>query len=154
MGNMNNVPSAAPANSDYGSIAILITLATALTLAILIASHLIGPKRRRGPIKHGTYESGMQPIGTARRRFNVRYYLVAMLFLLFDVEILFFFPWVSLFPRIKDAGDPGAAHHVWATAMVDGGFGPAFFLVEMLIFIGILFVGYVYAWRKGVFQWD
>ncbi len=151
---MNNFPSAAPANSDYGSIAILITIVTALALAILIASHLIGPKRRRGPIKHGTYESGVQPIGTARRRFNVRFYLVAMLFLLFDVEILFFFPWASLFSRIKAAGDTGAVHHVWATAMVEGGFGSGFFLVEMLIFIGILFVGYVYAWRKGVFQWD
>lgn len=138
---------------EYAAIAVLLLLAGVVTLGILVASHLVGPKRK-GPIKDSPYESGMQPVGDARRRFNVRFYIVAMLFLLFDVEIVFFYPWASLFPRLNEHGVEGATHAAWAEELVAGGFGPGFFLVEMLIFIAILLVGYVYAWRKGVFRWQ
>jgi NADH-quinone oxidoreductase subunit A len=137
----------------YGAVAVLVLAAMGLAGAILLLTHLVGPKRR-GPIKHGTYESGVDPIGDARRRFNVRFYIVAMLFLLFDVEIVFFYPWATLFGRLNDAGVQDAAHRVWADGMVEAGFGGGFFLVEMMIFIAVLLVGYTYAWRKGVFRWD
>lgn len=133
---------------DYLIIAILIGIAIGMSAAIMVLTHLIGPKRT-GPIKDTPYESGVDPIGDSRKRFNVRFYIVAMLFLLFDVEIVFFYPWATLFPRFNDA-----AHAAWASAMTAGGYGPAYFLVEMAIFFVILLAGYVYAWRKGVFQWD
>ncbi|MBU0639040.1 MAG: NADH-quinone oxidoreductase subunit A [Planctomycetes bacterium] len=138
-------------DAEYASIAVLILAAAVVTLGILLASHLIGPKRR-GPVKDSVYESGMEPISDARRKFNVRFYIVAMLFLLFDVEIVFFYPWAALFPRLN--AEAGSPHQAWAEEMVAGGFGVGFFLVEMLIFIAILLVGYIYALRKGVFRWD
>jgi NADH-quinone oxidoreductase subunit A len=123
----------------------------------------------------------MDPIGDARKRFNVRFYIVAMLFLLFDVEIVFFYPWATLFPRLNMGPDlteqPTAAqlsqagfesmpqtaadyhkagyeHYASVFDMSTAGFEGAFLLIEMLIFIGILLVGYIYAWRKGAFQWN
>jgi NADH-quinone oxidoreductase subunit A len=114
----------------------------------MVATHVIGP-RRRGTIKESTYESGVDPIGDARRRFNVRFYIVAMLFLLFHVEIVFFYPWATLFPRLRSA-----EYADWAATMTAAGFGPGFFLLEMALFMAILLVGYVYAWRRGVFRWD
>jgi NADH-quinone oxidoreductase subunit A len=141
------------ASGNYAIVLLLIAVAGAAALGILLLTHLVGP-RRGGPIKDGAYESGMVPVGEARRRFHVRFYIVAMLFLLFDVEIVFFYPWASLFPRLKDANVEGATHADWAGQMVAAGFGRAFSLLEMLIFIAVLLVGYVYAWRKGVFRWD
>jgi NADH-quinone oxidoreductase subunit A len=141
--------------SDYLPIAILILLMCAGAGAVLLLSHLLGPKRK-GPIKDMPYESGMDPEGDTRRRFNVRFYIVAMLFLLFDVEIVFFYPWATLFPRLNATADGwgGPEFAAWAITMQESGFGHGFFMAEMLIFIGILLVGYVYAWRKGVFRWD
>lgn len=139
------------AAGEYGPVGLLILVVLGLIVGIMLATHLIGPKRS-GPIKDSTYESGVDPIGDTRKRFNVRFYMVAMLFLLFDVEIAFFYPWAALFQRLHAA--PGTEYAPWATAMRSAGFGPGFFLVEMLIFIAVLLVGYVYAWRKGVFKWD
>ena len=139
-----------PASSSYGPVAVLVLLAGAITGAILLLAHLIGPKRH-GPIKDSTYESGVTPVGTARQRFHVRFYLVAMLFLLFDVEIVFIYPWATLLPRLR--GEQ-AEHAGWAAQMVQNGFGVGFFLSSMAFFVGVLLVGYVYAWRKGVFRWD
>jgi len=76
------------------------------------------------------YECGVDPIGDARDRFSVRFYIVAMLFLVFDVETIFLFPWAIIYDRLAVFG-----------------------LVEMLLFIGILVVGYYYAWRKGALEW-
>lgn len=139
--------------AQTGYAPVLVTVIVAMTLAalILVATHVIGPSRH-GPVKDSTYESGVAPIGDARRRFNVRYYVIAMLFLLFDVEIVFIYPWAILFPRLQ-AG-PESEHAAWAQQMVQAGFGPIFFFTEMLIFTAILVVGYIYAWRKGVFRWD
>ncbi len=94
-------------------------------------------------MKDDTYESGMEPIGDARRRFKVQFYIVAMLFLLFDVEVVFLWPWAPLFHDAAVGGQVPA-----------GGFDATFLLVEMAVFLAVLAVGYVYAWRKGVFQWN
>lgn len=138
-------------NTGYGPVAVQIVLVLVVAAVILALTHLIGPKRT-GAVKQSTYESGMNPVGDTRRRFNVRFYIVAMLFLLFDVEIVFFYPWAVLFPQLNENGASAAA--AWAQGMTQRGFGTAFFLFEMLIFVAILLVGYVYAWRKGVFRWD
>lgn len=136
------------AAGDYTVVGALILVAVVLAAAIMAITHIIGP-RRTGPVKDMTYESGVNPIGDARRRFNVRFYIVAMLFLLFDVEIVFFYPWAVLFPRLTAAQpDPLSAQ------MLADGFGAAFFVVVMLIFIAVLLIGYLYAWQKGVFRWD
>jgi NADH-quinone oxidoreductase subunit A len=94
----------------------------------------------------------MDPIGDARKRFNVRFYIVAMLFLLFDVEIVFFYPWGILFPRLHAVD--GSAQAASIVPLLEAGYGTGFLLIEMFIFVGILLVGYVYAWRKGAFEWN
>src|SRR2546425_285554 len=81
--------------------------------------------------------SGMRPLGDARERFSVKFYLVAMLFIVFDIETVFLFPWATIF---RDGGAPGM--------------GTGFLLVEMLVFILILAVGYVYVWKRGALEWD
>lgn len=133
---------------DYAVVALLIGIVVGLSAVIMILTHLIGPKRT-GPIKDTPYESGVDPIGDSRKRFNVRFYIVAMLFLLFDVEIVFFYPWATLFPRFHVP-----SYSEWAARMQAASYGPAYFLLEMLVFFIILLAGYVYAWRKGVFKWD
>lgn len=135
----------------FALVAILIVAVIALAVVIVIASRLVGPNRS-GPIKDSTYESGVDPVGDTRRRFNVGFYMVAMLFLLFDVEIVFFYPWAILFPRLT--APRGDAQRAWADAMIDAGYTAPFLLSVMFVFVGILLVGYVYAWRKGVFRWS
>lgn len=141
------------AATDWRVVGIVVLTAIALAAVILVLTHLIGPKRT-GPVKEMTYESGVDPFGDTRKRFNVHFYIIAMLFLLFDVEIVFFYPWASLFGRLTaPAGRLTQEQAAWAQAMIENQYGPGFFLVEMLIFIAVLGVGYVYAWRKGVFRW-
>ena len=115
---------------EYFPIAILIVLAIGLAILVVILGHMFGP-RRPTERKSMPYESGMRPIGPGTRRMPVRFYLVAMLFILFDIEVIFFLPWAVVFRKL-------------------GLFG----LVEMLIFIVILLVGYVYAWKKGALEWE
>ncbi len=115
---------------SYIPIAILFVVATAIAVLIIVLGTIMGP-RRKSLRKQSPYESGMMPIGPGTRRMNVRYYLVAVLFILFDVEIIFFYPWAVNFRAL-------------------GLFG----FVEMLVFMGILLVGYVYVWKKGAFEWD
>jgi NADH-quinone oxidoreductase subunit A len=104
-------------------------------VAMLVLSHFLGP-RRPTTIKGTPYESGMPPLGDARERFSVKFYLVAMLFLVFDLETVFLLPWAAIFAK--------------GTTTV----GTGFLLVEMLVFLLILAVGYVYVWKRGAFQWD
>ncbi len=133
---------------SYAPIGILILLVITLAVGIVVASQLIGA-HRSGPVKDSPYESGMPVIGDARRRFNVKFYIVAMLFLLFDVEVVFLWPWARLFYKAAtNPDDPVVA------ALAQQGFGKGFLLVEVMLFLAILMVGYVYAWRKGVFQWS
>lgn len=132
--------------ASYAPVVVLVALAVFLTAFIVVLTHLVGP-RRRGPIKHSPYESGMPIVGDARRRFNVRFYTIAMVFLLFDVEVVFLWPWAPIFRKVA-AGQ--LELHDAAGLMI----GKGFLLVEMSIFMGILLIGYVYAWRRGVFRWD
>jgi NADH-quinone oxidoreductase subunit A len=136
------------AQRDFTTVAWLILVATALALAILMLAHLIGP-RRVGPIKQATYESGMEPFGDARRRFGVRFYLIAVLFLIFDVEVVFLYPWAVLYPRLQSG-----EHRDWAPALIAAGYTPAYLLIAMGVFFGLLLVGFIYEWRRGVFQWN
>lgn len=133
---------------SYAPIGLLVLLVISIAVAIMVVSHRVGA-RRRGPVKDSPYESGMPVIGDARRRFNVKFYIVAMLFLLFDVEVVFLWPWAPLF--YKAAVKPSEPI---VAAMAAQGFGKGFLLVEAMLFLAILLVGYVYAWRKGVFRWS
>ncbi len=139
-----------PEVSDYSFVVILILAVMGITAVILLLTYLIGPKRT-GAIKHSVYESGVDPTGDARRRFNVRFYLVAVLFLIFDVEIIFLYPWAVLFPRLKATE---GADQQWASDLAANGFTPAFFIVGIGIFFALLTIGFIYEWRKGVFRWD
>ncbi|MFQ5490058.1 MAG: NADH-quinone oxidoreductase subunit A, partial [Phycisphaerae bacterium] len=130
-------------SSGYGPILILVTVAILMAMAILLLGHLFGT-HRSGPVKDETYESGMPVIGDARRRFNVRFYMVAMLFLLFDVEVVFLWPWAPVFYEAAVEGQTIGPMQL----------GKGFLLAEMAVFFAVLLVGYVYAWRKGVFRWD
>jgi len=126
--------------------AILVVFAVAVTMAgaILILTHLIGPKRS-GETKQGVYESGMPPIADARRRFNVRFYIVAMLFLLFDVEVIILWPWSLAYYEAATGSAPIDPAGLMTKGFLLGGAG---------IFLLLLLVGFIYEWRKGVFQWD
>ncbi len=125
---------------DYAAVGILVLIAIGFGLFNLIASMLLGPGRT-GPTKSATYESGMVPFGTARKRFNVRFYILAMTFLVFDVEIVFLYPWATVFPNL-------------ATHTADGKMLAWQFLARMIFFIATSVVAYLYAWRKGVFRFD
>lgn len=128
----------------YAPVMALILMVILMVVVIMILAHVIGPKRH-GRVKDSTYESGVPIIGDARRRFNVKFYIIAMLFLLFDVEVVFLWPWALLF---RDAAvDPAAS------PVVAAGYDKGFLLIEMVVFFAILLVGYAYAWRKGVFRW-
>ena len=116
-------------------IAVLVILAIAFGFLIVGIGHLFGP-RRKTPRKVMPYESGMNPIGPGTRRAPIRFYLVAVLFILFDIEIIFIIPWAVV---LKD--------FVKANTGV-------FALIEMTIFIVILLVGLVYAWKKGALEWE
>jgi NADH-quinone oxidoreductase subunit A len=122
---------------SWAPVVLLIIIGLLFVVGTIAASLLIGPGRT-GPGKEATYESGMVPIGDTHKRFNVRFYVVAMIFLVFDVEIVFFYPFASIFASsMKNKPEQG-------TTM----------LVSMLIFVAILLLAYIYAWGKGVFKWD
>ena len=116
--------------SDYLPIVILAALAAVFAVASLVASSLLGPKKPN-PVKLMAYESGNDPVRLPRgQRFSVKFYVVAMLFIIFDIETIFLFPWAIAFRQL-------------------GLFG----LVEMAVFIGLVFVAYVYVWKKGGLDW-
>jgi len=123
----------------YGWLPVLLLIIMGIGFAVgnIVLSLVIGPSRT-GPGKEETYESGMVPIGDTRKRFNVRFYVVAMIFLVFDVDIIFFYPLCSIFPQTA-LGD----HHL-----------AGILLMDIFVFVTILLVAYLYAWGKGVFQWD
>ncbi|GIW93016.1 MAG: NADH-quinone oxidoreductase subunit A [Pirellulaceae bacterium] len=117
-------------------------LALALAIGMWLAGVLIGP-RLKTPVKQMPYESGMDPIHDARRRFDVRFHLVAVAFLVFDVELVFLYPWAV---ALRDAS---------GLAQLPGGTGTYGWLVlaDVLLFIGLLAAGLAYVWRKGLFRW-
>jgi len=115
---------------QYLPIAILVVLATGLAFLFIALGHLFGP-RRPTERKSLPYESGMIPIGPGTRRMPVRFYMVSVLFILFDIEVIFFLPWAVVLRQLKLFG-----------------------LMEMFVFVFILLVGYFYAWKKGALEWE
>ena len=115
---------------EYFPILVLFIFAFCISAGMIIGSALFGP-RRSTPTKSMPYECGVTPTGNARNRFSVKYYLIAMLFIIFDIERAFLYPWAVVFMDLKIFG-----------------------LIEMGIFILILLVGYIYAWKKGALEWD
>ena len=122
--------------SSYYPIFIFLVVVIGFAVSAVAAAHVMGPWKAT-PVKQMPYESGMDPIGNARQRFDVRFYLVAILFLVFDVELLFLYP--------------------WAAAYLEGTISQPVFrtivFIEVLAFLATVVVAYLYAWRKGVFQW-
>ena len=122
--------------ASYYPIFLYLVVLIGFAIATMIAAHTIGPKRASA-VKSMPYESGMDPIGDARQRIDIKFYLVAIMFLVFDVELLFLYPWAVV--AYQQGGIPLVLK------------GPVFWCV--LTFIGLLFLAYVYDWRKGVFRW-
>ena len=116
--------------SNYWPIAVFFVIVIGFALTSLALSRFLAPSRPN-PIKAETYESGVEPIGEAQQRFDIRYYTIAMLFVLFDIEAVFLYPWAVVYDRIGLYG-----------------------FVEMVLFIALLLVAYVYAWRKGALDWS
>jgi NADH:ubiquinone oxidoreductase subunit 3 (subunit A) len=124
----------------YAPIGLLLVIGVIFGLSNLYLTHTIDAFTgviRKGKTKGMVYESGMNPIGSTHRRFNVRFYIVAMTFLVFDVEIVFLYPWATVFPNLATGSEYGTL-----------------FLLRMLFFILTSVIAFAYAWRKGVFRYD
>ena len=120
----------------YLPIGILILMAVIFATVNIIGAGILGPKAH-GETKNQTYESGMNPVGTARKRFNIRFYIVAMTFLVFDIEIIFLYPWAVDFTQLEPQSSESML-----------------FFGRILFFVLTSIIAYVYAWKKGVFRWD
>ena len=117
----------------YFPVLLLFGFIVANAVLMLGLSHLLSTYRRT-PTKIAPYESGMPVLGTARERFSVKFYLVAMLFIIFDIETVFMIPWAVAFRQLTDMA--------------------GLLIIEMFVFIVVLAVGYVYIWKRGALQWD
>lgn len=114
---------------SWVSIGLYLTIALGLGLVMVNIGMMFRPQRP-DPAKLTSYESGMPPVGTAQQRYTVRYYVIAMLFVVFDIEAVFLYPWAAAYGAL-------------------GWYG----LIEMVLFIILLLIGYFYAWRKGALDW-
>ena len=119
-----------PLTEVYFPVLVQAIIAMGLALGLIGVSSLLG-KRVKDAIKDTAYESGMKPIGTARDRFSVKFYLVGMIFILFDIEALFLYPWAVVYRELK-----------------------MFAFVEMLLFIVLIVCGFFYIWKKGALDWS
>ncbi|MBI2219587.1 MAG: NADH-quinone oxidoreductase subunit A [Acidobacteria bacterium] len=115
--------------ATYVPIALFLLVAIGFAIVTLLVARLVNPNRRH-PVKLDVYECGIEPATDARDRYSIRYYLIAMLFVIFDVETVFLFPWAVMMDRLMLFG-----------------------FIEMLVFLFILIVGYAYAWKKGALEW-
>lgn len=169
-------------NTEFTPIFVFILVGILVAVGMLTASAIFNPGRGRGtPTKQMPYESGMDPIGDARQRFDVRYYLVAIAFLLFDVELLYLYPWAvaqwsagtqatvkapdEVYRSVADFSGPISADTETDRVVKDGammaelagvGIAPelrGLVFGEILVFIAVLAAAFAYAWRKGVFEW-
>ena len=120
--------------SQYLPILLMFIVAIGFACVNIMLSQLVG-QRKQTRTKLMPYECGKDPVGSARERFSVKFYLIAMIFILFDIEVIFLVPWAVVFKAFRD-----------------GGLSTLIF-VEMMLFIALLLVGYVYVWKKGVFEW-
>jgi NADH-quinone oxidoreductase subunit A len=114
----------------YFPVLVQVAIAALLAAGLIGASALLG-KRARSPLKDTPYESGMAPVGDARQRFSVKFYLVGMIFILFDIEAVFLYPWAVVFRQLK-----------------------MFAFVEMFVFVALILVGFFYVWKKGALDWS
>ncbi|MDZ4829544.1 MAG: NADH-quinone oxidoreductase subunit A [Phycisphaerae bacterium] len=121
---------------SYLPVLLIVVMAIIFVIINLVGSAIIGPQEA-GATKGVAYESGMDPIGSTKKRFNIRFYMLAMTFLVFDVEIIFLYPWAVTFTQLRP-GSPEAA----------------LYLGRILFFVSTGIAAYVYAWRKGVFRWE
>jgi NADH-quinone oxidoreductase subunit A len=120
--------------TQYLPVLMLGVLAVLFSAGMLIGSVLLGKKGKRPPIKDTPYECGMLPVGPGNARLSIKFYLVAMLFILFDIEVVFLYPWAVIYKQMLKEN-------------------AAVILGSMLSFMAILFVGYIYALKKGAFDW-
>ena len=118
---------------DYLPILILSLIAVGFAATTLILTHVIGP-RRPNPSKLSVYESGAVPVGDARLRFSVKFYLIAMIFIVFDIEVVFLYPWAVIYKTLLSQG--------------------MFIFTEMMVFLAVLLLCFLYVWRKGGLEWD
>jgi len=114
----------------YFPVIVQVLIAMALAAGLIGASSLLG-KRAKSPLKDTPYESGMAPVGSARERFSVKFYLVGMIFILFDIEAVFLYPWAMVYRELK-----------------------MFAFAEMFIFVALILVGFFYVWKKGALDWS
>ncbi|MEW6350240.1 MAG: NADH-quinone oxidoreductase subunit A [Thermodesulfobacteriota bacterium] len=115
-----------------GYLPVLLMIAVAALIgALIIVLSTILCKKNPSQIKLMPYECGMDPIGSARRRFSVRFFVIGMLFIVFDIELIFLFPWVTVFDKLRVFG-----------------------FIEMLVFVVVLFIGLAYVWKKGALEWE
>ena len=126
---------------EYIPILIVFIFVAGFAVTNIVLSHVVG-KRKNTRAKLMPYECGMDPVGSAHQRFSVKFYLIAMLFILFDIEAVFLLPWAVVFKTMSHAltsnGQPARS----------------FVFFEMMIFIAVLLIGYVYVWKKGLFEWN
>ena len=115
---------------EYLAILIFMAIAFVFILFFIVASALLG-QRKPTAIKQSTYECGMPTIGSSFRRIPIKYYIIAMLFLIFDIEVVFLYPWAVVFKEFK-----------------------VFAFITMVVFIGILLIAYIYIWKKGALEWE
>jgi NADH-quinone oxidoreductase subunit A len=121
---------------DYFPILLMLALALAFAVGNIALSQFVGQKKPTRT-KLMPYECGKDPVGTARERFSVKFYLIAMIFILFDIELIFLMPWAVVFKNLVARTSPVSNVIFW----------------EMIIFIGMVAVGFVYVWKKGLFDW-
>jgi len=119
---------------EYIPVLLVFLFITGFAVTNILLAYIFG-KHKNTRAKLMPYECGMDPVGSAHQRFSVKFYLVAMLFILFDIEAIFLVPWAVVFKDLL---------HI----------GRAFVFFEMMIFIAVLLVGYIYVWKKGVFEWN
>lgn len=115
---------------EYLAILIYVAMAVFIALFVIVASYFLG-QRKPTAVKQSPYECGMTTIGPTHKRIPIKYYIIAMLFLLFDIEVVFLYPWAVVFKEMK-----------------------IFAFVSMAIFIGILLIAYIYIWKKGALEWE
>jgi NADH-quinone oxidoreductase subunit A len=115
---------------SYFPVLVQVVIAIALAAGLVVTSSFLG-KRVKSPLKDTPYESGMAPVGSARERFSVKFYLVGMIFILFDIEAVFLYPWAVVYRQLKLFG-----------------------FAEMFVFVALILVGFFYVWKKGALDWS